>query len=57
MSEEEIIECLTWIANAKVGEPMPEWMGGPTNNWGPPLTQLAKETLELIELLRRRIPT
>lgn len=54
MTEEEIIERLTWIAGAKLGEPLPEWMGGPTNNWGPPLSELAKQTLNLIEDLAQR---
>jgi hypothetical protein len=47
MTHAEIIKRLTWIAEAKLGEPFPEWMGG--FDWGPPLSELARETLKYIE--------
>lgn len=48
MTYAEMIDRLLWIARAKPGEPMPDWLGGSTNNWGPPLSELAQEALKYL---------
>lgn len=55
MTRDELIERLTWIANAKPGQPMPDWLGGNTNNWGPPLSDLARRTIDTIKRLENEI--
>lgn len=47
LTREQVIERLTWIATAKPGDPLPEWMNE-TGGWGYPLSTVAASALAII---------
>lgn len=51
MTSGEIKSRLEWLANAKEGDPLPDWL--PSVGYAGPLSQLAKETLNLIKHLEK----
>ena len=55
MTEDQIKDRLEWLANAKPGQSMPDWMFGETNNWGSALSELSKNTLNLIKTLESKL--
>lgn len=48
MGSTELRAKLEWIANAKRGDDLPDWLGGADNAWGPPMSEIAKAALDFV---------
>jgi hypothetical protein len=46
MDIKELRAKLEWLATAKVGDPLPDWLGGPDFGWGPPISEIAAAALD-----------
>lgn len=46
---------LRWLADAKKGDALPDWMGGPAWAWAEPLSATAQAALDRIEELEKEL--
>lgn len=51
----DIIKRLSQIANAKVGDPMPQCLRGSSTDWATPLSAIARDAIAEITSLRNLV--